>query len=394
MKKQLLIPAILLISLWCYPQITFEKGYFINDQSDTIECLIKNVDWKNNPLDFEYKLSESPETIKADIQFVKEFGIDNFSKYTRANVQMDRSSEFLPELSGERNPVFIEENVFLKVLVEGKASLFLFEDKNLTRYFYNTNATEIKQLVYKMYYTDNRQIAYNNQFRQQLFTDLICPDISQKDVETLGYFENELVRLFVRYNECENSSYTNFVKRKRKDVFNLNLRPGLNLSSFSMQNSISDAEDADFGYKICFRAALETEFFMPFNKNKWAIIIEPTYQYYRSTKELADKTAVIDYQYLELPLGIRYYFYLDDISDVFINASYVLDVSINSEITYDNGWSYEISPGGNFAFGLGYRFYDRFSLELRYLTSQGLLRYAYWDSDYRTISLILGFTIL
>jgi hypothetical protein len=393
MIKRALFIVMFILSLKCYPQIVFEKGYFINDQYDTIECLIKNIDWKNNPVEFEYKLSETAEAKKANIQFVKEFGIMNSSKYIRAEVQMDRSCEDLSELSEEKSPVFREEKLFLKLLVEGQASLFLFEDKSLTRFFYKITDSEIEQLVYKMYSADKRQISYNNQFRQQLFTDLICRDISQQDLEMLNYSENELVRLFVRYNKCQNSSYTNFVTKHRKDYFNLNLRPGLNLSSLSMQNSISDAEDADFGNKLCFRAALETEFIMPFNKNKWAVIIEPTYQYYSSEKKLDDKNAEVDYQSIEFPLGIRYYFYLKENSKIFINASYVFDVSINSKIKYDNGWSYEISSGGNFAFGLGYKFYDRFSLELRYLTSQNLLRYAYWDSDYKTTSLIFGYTV-
>jgi hypothetical protein len=102
----------------------------------------------------------------------------------------------------------------------------------------------------------------------------------------------------------------------------------------------------------------------------------------------------VDYQSLELPIGIRHYFYLKEHSKIFVNASYGPDISIHSNINYNNGWSYEISSGANFALGLGYKFHDRISIELRYLTSQSLLRYGYWDSDYKTVSLILGYTIL
>ena len=42
----------------CCAQISFEKGYYIDNSNQKVDCLIKNVDWKNNPTSFEYKLSD------------------------------------------------------------------------------------------------------------------------------------------------------------------------------------------------------------------------------------------------------------------------------------------------------------------------------------------------
>ena len=48
----------------CFAQISFEKGYFINNANQKTNCLIKNQDWKDNPTEFEYKLDENSESIK------------------------------------------------------------------------------------------------------------------------------------------------------------------------------------------------------------------------------------------------------------------------------------------------------------------------------------------
>ena len=81
MKKQLLFLLITILSFNCYSQISFEKGYYIDNSNQKTNCLIKNIDWKNNPTQFEYKLSENSESKKKTIESIKEFGINNISKY-------------------------------------------------------------------------------------------------------------------------------------------------------------------------------------------------------------------------------------------------------------------------------------------------------------------------
>ena len=65
----------------------------INESNQRIECLIKNIGWINNPTMFEYRLSQNGTIQKATIQIVKEFGINNVSKYIRVKTNIDRSSD-------------------------------------------------------------------------------------------------------------------------------------------------------------------------------------------------------------------------------------------------------------------------------------------------------------
>jgi len=87
MKSFLLVCAILFLSISCYSQIIFEKGYFIDNAGQKTECLIKNMDWRSNPTAFDYKLSESDKSKTETIASVKEFGIYTVARYKRYTVK-------------------------------------------------------------------------------------------------------------------------------------------------------------------------------------------------------------------------------------------------------------------------------------------------------------------
>lgn len=402
MKNPLLIILTVILSTHCYSQISFEKGYYIDNNEQKIECLIKNIDWKNNPTEFEYKLSEDSEQKKETIQYVKEFGVYNYSKYIRSTVNIDRSSENVEKLSTVRNPIFKEEILFLKVLVEGKSNLYQYEDVNLVRYFYRKDNTDnIEQLIYKSYKISETQIAENIGFKQQLLLNLKCENIKTEDIKNLKYHKDYLVKIFIKYNQCGTSEVINFAEKQKKDLFNLNLRLGLNSSSLAIHNLTNSGDifignygDVDFGNKIGFRIGTEAEFIFPFNKNKWAIIVEPTYQYFKSEKKLSTLNTKADYKSIELPIGVRHYFFINNNSKLFINASYILDFTNNSTIFYNSNTILEITKSTNLGFGIGYKQNDKYSIELRYLTNRALLQqYESYYSDYKTVSLIFGYSI-
>lgn len=405
MKKHFLILFIITIySLNSYAQITFEQGYFIDNNDKKIDCLIKNQDWKNNPVEFEYRLSTNDEKKIINIESVKEFGISGVSKYIRADVQIDRSSEEIKELSTVQEPVFKKEQLFLKVLLEGAASLYQYDDQNLKRYFYRTENKPIEQLVFKSFKDKNDRIFQNKQFIQQVRNNLSCATIKKGRIENLTYAKNKLIKLFIDYNQCKESKVVNYVNMSKRDAFNLTIRPGINSSYLNIWNIISDTRDTDFGRKLNFRLGLEAEFIMSFNKSKWSIIAEPTYQYFKSKTTLPESIDVmvnpeldvtVNYQSLELPFGVRHYFFLNKQSKIFLNAGFVFDISGNSIIDFDSNSAedLEITSNINFYLGAGYKFLNRFSVEARYMTNRDLFNYTHWSNDYKNVSLILGYTL-
>lgn len=391
MRKYLLLFIVLIISANTYSQITFEKGYYIDNSDKRAKCLIKNIDWKNNPIEFEYRHTTEGVSQTANIDSVKEFGIYNFSKYIRCKVKIDRSSELVDELSESRLPEFQEEIIFLKVLLEGSANLYSYEDINLVKYFYSVDSSEIEQLVFKTYMSSNHNFAENTYFKQQIWNSLKCNNLSEASVKNIRYSKKDLVKVFTKYNLCKDSNYLLNEDKKEQDFFNLNIRLGVNNSSLQLQNEVASSLDIDYGRKFGFRFGIETEFIFPFNKNKWALVIDPNYQYFKVSKELATVVnADIDYKSIELPIGIRYYIFLKQNSKIFADCSYVIDFSLNSTAR-----KLDIQSGQNFALGIGYNYNNKYSVQFKYQTRRELLtNYVSWSADYNTMSLIFAYTIL
>jgi len=158
MKKLSLLAGFLATSMY-YAQIKFEESYFIDNSGAKKEVLIRNVDWKNNPVDIEYKTDNASKVQKETISNIQEFSINGGRKFIRAKVMLDRSSGNLNSMSYTHEPDFKEETIFLKYVVEGKAGLFYYEDGNLRRYFYSSENSEPKQLIYKPYYIDQARVV-------------------------------------------------------------------------------------------------------------------------------------------------------------------------------------------------------------------------------------------
>jgi len=405
MKKISLLTG-LISACFLNAQIKFEKGYFVTNSGKRSEAFIKNLDWKNNPTEFEFKTDEASEVRKESIKNIQEFGIDHERKYIRKTVKVDQSVEILDKISDRKEPEFKEETVFLKYLVEGKANLFYYENSELKKFFFNIDNSQVVPLIYKSYYLNSSQISYNEDYKQTLSKSLNC-DLDKNRIEKIQYKANDLSKAFMDYNECIHTGTAvnyNQVSEKR-DLFNLNVRPGINFSSFETVLSSyfgGNGEVTKFNRESSFRIGLEAEFVLPFNKNKWALFAEPTFQYYKTEKESVvypgqsfemKSTRTVDYKSIEIPFGVRHYFFINDQSKIFVNLAYVFDFNLKSEIKYDYQ-ILEISSGNNMAFGIGYKYKDRFSAEFRATTHRNLLQnYNTFTSRYQTMSFILGYTL-
>jgi hypothetical protein len=396
MKTRLII-IILTITVSAIGQVKFEKGYFINNENQRIECLIKNYDQKNNPTGIEYKTDENAESQKLTINSVKEFGIINDSKFMRAETNIDRSSNDLSKPSDKSNSEWSYEKVFLKVLVEGKASLFSFDDKTTSRFFYSVNDSSIKQLIFKNYLSpDDKYLLTNNGFRQQIWTEIRCEDASESSVENIQYSESALKKYFIRYNECNGSTNKEIKMKEHKNAFHLKITSGFTITSASFSVTDTPYKNTDFGKEIDYRIGIEGEFVLPINKNKWRIVLEPSYQHYSSESENFLGNAAIDYQSLEFPLGIRYCVFLNEKLNLFTNVFYVFNsgINFNSVINFDyqGAMPIFIDTKSCLAFGIGVN-YKRLSSEIRINSNRNIVgRYSY-HSDYNVSSFIIGYRI-
>ena len=404
MKKTILL-FVLFFSLTISAQIKFEKAYFIDNNDNRVECLIKNADWKNNPDFFNYKLSEESEIKTGSVKDVKVFEIYNQSKFVRGNVDFDKSSININNLSESREPEFVQRQLFLKQIVTGSANLFKYEEGNDTKFFYQKADNEFEQLIYKPYQLELYQIGYNDSYKQQLGNLLTCNSVSKNQINKTTYKEKNMVDLFTKYNQCMDPSYEAVAATKKNGDLNLSIRPRVNFSSLDLSNSTT-RDLFEFGDHTSFGAGLELEYVFPFNKSKWAVILEPTYRTYKGETVIepfymaGNKLfAFADYQSIEVPIGIRHYMFIDSKSRIFLNAQYVFDVNMGSslEVRRADGsvsQSLKIDSFANFALGAGYSYNSKYGVEVRYFTTRNIVRgYPNYNTSFRNVSLILSYNV-
>lgn len=404
MKLKLLLATILLSTISAFSQTNFQPGYIIQTNGTKVNCLIKNEDWKGSPTSFIYKLEENGDTKIGNLNNVAAFGAAESYKYVNATVQIDQSTDNVDKLSYSRNPEMKEEKLFLKVLVEGKVSLFYTQINNNPRYFYNMDQGEIVQLIYKRFLVTNLKMGKNERFKQQLATDLICTNLKENSFSDLEYKMNSLVNLITKYNNCVDSENVIYNKNRQSAKFNLSLRPGITFSSLSLQKN-SD-EPLDFDMNTGIRIGLEAEYVLPINNGKWSIFIEPTYRNYTAEKSVLYASMITfqkytlvtaNYSSIELPIGGRHYMFLNQDAAFFIDAAIIMDIStLDSEITSSNEASYDldVSADATFGLGLGFRYKNKYSIEARYHNSRKIVNYLNIDSDYNSFALIAGYNFL
>ena len=390
MKKFLFLFA--LISLPVFGQINFESGYFINNNNERIDCLIRNIGWQKNPTEIEYKLevNDTPKIITRSE--IKEFNVGNSYKYKRFKLKIDRSSSDINDLSPEKNPIWGEETLLLKILVEGGINLYQFEDVNLMRYFISSgNHEDAEQLVFKEYRKEYNGIGENNYFRQQLLNTLKSDNLDLKDFETLSYKKKELTNLLLKYNKTKEIKPTNFESKQNQGSANLKIIVGINNTFLSFNNTNSTYT---FNSKTIIRIGFEAEYIMPFNQNKWSFFTDPNYQSYKTTEtNTFNQSFQANYTFIELPAGLRYYMFVNHKSKIFINAGFSLEFASKSTLTF-SGQVLEISNSANLFTGFGFS-KKNLGIELRYNLGRNLLpSYQTWSSKYSSLGILVGYKFL
>ncbi|WP_111708288.1 hypothetical protein [Lutibacter citreus] len=396
MKKIITLTVLVFTLFNGFSQVTFQKGYIITDSNETIECYIKNVDFFNIPKEFIYKKSLDGEEQIGNVKNIKEFGLSDELKYISAEVNIDKTVYNIDDLDTSRNVKFEKDTLFLKVLVEGDANLYYYENNNLIRFFYKIPSRSIEQLVHKIYNStvdDVEMLAHNYEYKQQLLLNLKCSKISLAKVENLQY-NKSLINFFDDYNKCKNPRY---VKSKKAGAFNFTPKIGIKKNTLKFKGQTLDA---DLSYKL----GAELEFIFPFNKGKWSLLFEPLVQSFKAEKDIKEliggyenlvtyHKAEVDYSSVEFSFGVRHYMQLNEKSKLFLNYLYVFDIVGDSNLKFKN-ITYDFEHVVHSVLGIGYKYKNKFSAEVRYGVASNLL----WKKgqntlDYSNFSFLLGYTI-
>lgn len=299
--------------------------------------------------------------LRKEVTAVKEFGIERGATYISSNVKIDRSSEAMDEneISISFDPEWKEERIFLKVLVHGDASLYLYEEQNFVRFFYQVRSNPVEQLVYKRYKRPGDiSFEYNRNYLNQLFADVNCRELPLSQFENISYTSASLLKWFHNNNLCVNPRDSTISTTRKRKWFSASLLAGGNYLSYRSENSLAPTEgNVQYDSRIGVTFGGEVEFILPFNNNKWSIVGESsTLSYNSSGYDEAGNRKTIDYNTINLFLGIRYYGFLTEEWKALLDAGVTKDIK-----------QAKISS----AAGIGVS-YSRFTIEFRYFAQRGL----------------------
>lgn len=409
MKQIVLAFLCLTCSLLSFGQIKFEKGYFIDLDGKKTECQIRDNDWATNPHKFVYRLHEGAENKEADASMVKEFGVYGaygFVKYVGGPVKVSPILDGSKPVAAGQEPEWTIEPLFLKVIVDGKASLYSYRKADIQGFFYSVDGSQPEQLSYKKYTTNGKidgNVVTGKAYLGQLWAKVKCQDASFDKLERVRYELSDLEKYFKAYNECMKASPEDafFVATKKRRLLHLKITPGLAMHQFSVDYYPTNTFIMDFGSQTSWRIGLEGELVLPFNKDKWSIVLEPTFVHYKATKEKDNVKGVAKVSMLDFPMGIRHYFFLRKDTKIFLNAFYIpfFNINFKSQMSFErtfDGYTYpalleKLDFKSSFALGAGVM-YKSLSLEVRYALPRGNhWDYTRWEGKFNSLSLIAGF---
>ncbi|WP_130736376.1 hypothetical protein [Flavobacterium sp. J27] len=399
-------------------QVQFQKGYIIKNNQE-IECLIKNNDWTGLPLEIEYRESDTAKIKKANVEDINGFKIYNtnhyYKKYTFSINENDDSNNV--------NTKTITS--FLNVLVEGHVNLFQY--KGYAFFYEINNSGDVKQLLYKKSKNFENKTVEDYTFRKQIFDNLNYEGNSI-NIRTLKYIKNDLINYFIEYNKNQNSTYINYNAYKRKIKINFspfvgigftNKRNDIMLYKPSTTTFVPSAQqgvvipssiksvEIDFGTSLSPVIGFEVEALLPINRNKWAFFINPNLNWvkgnsfenleYRNRNSYFKDIELSNFLLIDVPVGLRYYFYLNTSSKIHIDIAYdfLLNDKKNTPTFRDSYFEYNPDAKkikSNFTVSAGYSFNKKYDVSINYLNYTNTQN-NYSDSKMSCLSFRLKYTI-
>lgn len=374
----------------------YEKGYFIDSNNNKTACLIKNLEWDFNPTEFEYKTDENSKPILVKWNDFKEFSVGEEYTFKKATVKIDKSSDAIADATTNKATNFVEELLLLRVMIQGKATLYSYKTDNYSRFFYSVEDNLINPLTYKVYY--DKQVGNyrtNVTYKQELLNNLKCETITQNDVERLEYSDSGLTNFFVKYNVCSGDLDKTSVGPKNHNTFELYAKAGVGFSSLYIDY---DGHSADYSKKATPKLAVEVEINISEKKKKWSALAEVAYQQYSNSyyyDYVNDFTAEIDYKSIDMSVGLRRYFALNTNSNIYLSGYLTYKFAMNSQLKYSNSSTYlELRSTLAPTFGLGYVYAKKYLIELRYESMHGIIKSNNASSKFSTIGVMLGYKFL
>ncbi|HRE51733.1 MAG TPA: porin family protein [Flavitalea sp.] len=422
MRTLLLLTVLLLISSLIppvYGQKTFDPGYVVGLQGDTVKGYINYRDWTAAPKQIIFRESLNGADVVYTALDIRSFLVDE-KFYAGAIVQVDRTPTRISELSYSPEYNFVADTVFLEGLMVGERSLFYYRDKDGLDHFYIQKEGNYLLLLFKKYFKDspsqniNRAVVSDNAYISQLINYLDeCPGLHSR-ITKANYNLNSMLDLFKGYYDCRNLDAMH-QRQKEKIKAKFGLLAGVSntkLSFSSNETALDYLSKVNYPSSYSFTGGASLDLILPRNKGKWSINNELLYssystdgnwEEYRSPESYTKSEMSFAFSYIKLINMLRYRFNIDKVS-LYVNGGMAnglgnekknyrkterktySDPQISESKALTSVRNYE----QGLVLGLGSAI-DKFSAELRYESGNGMSRILALKSGVTRFSLLLGY---
>ncbi|MBT1709526.1 hypothetical protein KK062_14890 [Fulvivirgaceae bacterium PWU5] len=412
-------------------QVDYRPGYVVSSQGDTIRGSVDYRNWLHNPKAISFRPSAQSVDHTYKPLEIRAFGVAG-DVYESAIVQVDVSPTSVGELSESPEPQLQADTAFIRALITGEKSLYLYHTSNQrgkNEQLYIRKDGQWELLIYKRYIrkqtTANTQqntqelVASNNRYIRQLAVYLQECSTIQKKMRSLRYGSTNLERLFHAYYQCTTAAPA-YEKKPDKQLLEFGVLAGGVQTSIKFQ--VADGLNrstfarASFSNDFTFTGGLFLDIVRARNNRKWSVNNELVYTSFES--EATNYTQIptdnghaytrinLEYSYLKLntmvrfkyPVGKVYLFANAGISNGIMLSGSDLQTDVrklysNTTVTeskaFDNGVeSYELG----FLGGLGVR-YRRAAFETRYERTQGMINYIGMGARLSKIAFLLSYRL-
>jgi hypothetical protein len=309
--RKLLISLLIIISVTTYAK--FEKGKITKLDGKSFDCLIENLHWKGTPNSLNYKFIDQSAIKMIEADQIKTFEIYEVVKFQRFDVDIEISESNFKSLSKSIKPKYQRMNVLMKKLIDSKVSLYQYESKYSTGYYYlREGELAPKFLVFKKYYKiikTKRMILFNNSYRSQLFSEFPLAEMNINDYAEIEYSENNLIDYFKQYN-LENNFKTKVLKNQLETKIETYIYSKIGISSGEFRIGSNNLKVKD-AYNLTL--GLGGSYYFPFNNYK--LVLDGSlgidirrsncYEYYNADATVGLKYNFIDFGKVKNYLGVN-----------------------------------------------------------------------------------------
>ncbi|MBL7806518.1 MAG: hypothetical protein JNN28_01815 [Saprospiraceae bacterium] len=365
----------LLLSFFCLTlsaQSKLTPAQWTNPNGVKSDILISFGQWEITPNVIKYKTSDTaPEQTLAPSQVSmlrvlaqteeryigRETPVAEFSRSPSANYSINRTNK----------------SIFLQTLVEGRLSLYKYQDENRIVHFFIQMDTSWEELIFHTYFVDSDQkiIRQHTKYQTSLLrATLDCPSLADRIRQSVPG-ERSFVDIITSYNTTPCPGILTFKQTKIKGK----LRIGLRLGGAVTYNQTAFDYSRPYSGQHTFlqpKVALGFQYILPRRNGSRSVLLEFLYdkQAYETQAPVPTR---ITQNYFQTSLSVRRRFGVKAIKP-FLNAGLVFGIPTGTaRRTY--GWPLDYSPASQSGMSIG----------------AGLLR-MHWELETRFVSHhLLGF---